>query len=339
MAEELILNVIDSIPLETLGEYIQNPYLLAFSIVLFGFILSRIFVFFLEKVVKGITAKTKTTLDDLLVEKSSAPLTSIITLIFGVIAAYTLPDAAFGAFIASLFLTLIYILATMVAMNVIDLFLTELGKNWAKKSGSQIDAIVPIANKAANLTLILIAGMIILSQWGIEIAPILAGMGIAGLALSFALQDSLKNIFGGASLMLDGSFKVGDKVIQTKNEYEKDIINGDIGFIRSINLKEKTIYVDFENPDRLVEIPLYENDLELAYTVTCHKFQGSEAPIIIIPIHRAFGPMIMQRNWLYTAISRAKKVCILVGQREEIAKIIKRDHQQRRFTRLAETLR
>ena len=134
-------------------------------------------------------------------------------------------------------------------------------------------------------------------------------------------------------------FKVGDKVIQTKNEYEKDIINGDIGYIRSINLKEKTIYVDFENPDRLVEIPLYENDLELAYTVTCHKFQGSEAPIIIIPIHRSFGPMIMQRNWLYTAVSRAKKVCILVGQRDEIPRIIRRDHQQRRFTRLAEFLR
>lgn len=134
-------------------------------------------------------------------------------------------------------------------------------------------------------------------------------------------------------------FKVGDKVIQTKNEYDKDIINGDIGYIRSINLKEKTIYVDFENPDQLVEIPLYENDLDLAYSITCHKFQGSEAPIIIIPIHRAFGPMIMQRNWLYTAVSRAKKVCILVGQREEIPKIIKRDHQQRRFTRLAEFLK
>ena len=134
-------------------------------------------------------------------------------------------------------------------------------------------------------------------------------------------------------------FKVGDKVIQTKNEYEKDIINGDIGYIRSINLKEKTIYVDFENPDRLAEIPLYENDLELAYSITCHKFQGSEAPIIIIPIHRSFGPLIMQRNWLYTAISRAKNVCVLVGQRAEIPKIIRRNNQQRRFTRLAEFLR
>jgi len=133
-------------------------------------------------------------------------------------------------------------------------------------------------------------------------------------------------------------FKIGDKVIQTKNEYEKDIINGDIGYIRSINLQEKTIYVDFENPDRLVEIPLHENNLELAYCITCHKFQGSEAPIIIIPIHRSFGPLIMQRNWLYTAVSRAKDVCILIGQREEIPRIIRRNHQQRRFTNLARFL-
>jgi len=133
-------------------------------------------------------------------------------------------------------------------------------------------------------------------------------------------------------------FKVGDKVIQTRNEYEKDIINGDIGFIRSVNTRERSIFVDFENPPRMVELPLYENNLELAYAITCHKFQGSEARIIIIPIHRSFGPLIMQRNWLYTAVSRAKEVCILVGQRNEIPKIIKRNRQQERFTNLARFL-
>nr|BDD45323.1 hypothetical protein 1 [Elusimicrobiota bacterium] len=134
-------------------------------------------------------------------------------------------------------------------------------------------------------------------------------------------------------------YKVGDKVIQTKNEYDKDIINGDIGYIRSINLDEKLIYVDFENPERKAKIPINDNNLELAYCCTCHKYQGSEAPIIVIPIHKCFGPLIMQRNWLYTAISRAKKLCILVGQRDEVPKIIKRNHQQRRFTHLERFLR
>ena len=96
--------------------------------------------------------------------------------------------------------------------------------------------------------------------------------------------------------------------------------------------------VDFESPSRTVSLPLQRNELELAYAITCHKFQGSEARIVVIPIHRAFGPRVCQRNWLYTGISRAKEVCVLVGQRDEITRIIGRDRQQRRFTRLAELL-
>ena len=138
---------------------------------------------------------------------------------------------------------------------------------------------------------------------------------------------------------LDGvRFKVGDKVIQTKNQYDLDIINGDIGYVLDLNEKDRTLTVAFENPARVVELPLNQNDLELAYAITCHKFQGSEARIIVVPVHRSFGPLIFQRNWTYTAVSRAKEVCVLVGQREEFTKAIKRNHQQRRFTRLQELL-
>jgi exodeoxyribonuclease V alpha subunit len=132
--------------------------------------------------------------------------------------------------------------------------------------------------------------------------------------------------------------KVGDKVIQCRNDYEHEIVNGDIGYVRGIDKDDRLITVEFENPSRLVPLPLYGNDLELAYTVTTHRFQGSEAPIVVIPIHRCFGTLIMQRNWIYTSISRAKQVCILVGQREEVPKIIRRNQQQRRFTNLAELL-
>lgn len=139
---------------------------------------------------------------------------------------------------------------------------------------------------------------------------------------------------------IDGvRFKVGDKVIQTKNQYDLDIINGDIGYIRDIDVRERTITVAFENPERVVQLPLHQNDLELAYAITCHKFQGSEARIIVVPIHRSFGPLIMQRQWLYTAVSRAREVCVLVGQREEIPKIIQRNAPQRRHTRLRELVR
>jgi exodeoxyribonuclease V alpha subunit len=139
---------------------------------------------------------------------------------------------------------------------------------------------------------------------------------------------------------LDGvRFKVGDKVIQTKNQYDLDIINGDIGYVRDIDVQGRTITVAFENPERVVQVPLHQNDLDLAYAVTVHKFQGSEARIVVVPIHRCLGPLIMQRNLLYTAVSRAREVCVLVGQREEIHKIIQRNAPQRRHTRLQELLR
>ena len=131
------------------------------------------------------------------------------------------------------------------------------------------------------------------------------------------------------------AFFEGDKVIQRKNEYDLGIINGDMGFVHRVDYHEKELEVKFENPERMVPLSLKENNLELAYAITCHSAQGSEWPIVIIPIHAAFGSLIMQRNWLYTAISRAQRLCILVGQRAEIPKIIGRNQQQYRYTQLA----
>ena len=134
-------------------------------------------------------------------------------------------------------------------------------------------------------------------------------------------------------------FKIGDKVIQTKNNYKKGIMNGDIGYVEDIWVHEKTIVVRFENPTRDVDLNLYSKDLRLAYAVTVHKFQGSEAPIIIMPIHSCLSGLVTQRNWLYTGVSRARKVCILVGDPEEIPRIISRNQQKRRNTGLLEYLK
>ena len=133
-------------------------------------------------------------------------------------------------------------------------------------------------------------------------------------------------------------FKVGDKVIQTKNEYSTGIINGDIGYVLDIDRRSRCITVEFENPHREVDLDLWINNLMLAYSITCHKYQGSEAPAIIIPVHRVLGVMVPQRNWIYTAISRAVKTCILVGQRKAITDMIGRNRQQQRHTRLLKLL-
>jgi len=149
-----------------------------------------------------------------------------------------------------------------------------------------------------------------------------------------ALNEKCQALLNPETLMEGMKFKLGDKVIQTKNEYDLNIINGDIGYVMDVSKEDQTITVEFENPERIVDVPLFGNNLDLAYCCTTHKYQGSEAPIIVAPIHRCLGSLVVQRNWLYTTVSRAQKVCVLVGQSDQVPKIIERNKQQRRFTGL-----
>lgn len=129
-------------------------------------------------------------------------------------------------------------------------------------------------------------------------------------------------------------FALGDRVIQLRNDYALDTYNGDLGTILNIDQEAKLITVEFENPKREVNVPLFGNDLDLAYSITCHKFQGSEARIVVIPIHKSQGVKIAQRSWLYTATSRAKEVVVFVGASAESYRIIQRCDSGRRFTSL-----
>src|SRR6202165_4779177 len=110
-------------------------------------------------------------------------------------------------------------------------------------------------------------------------------------------------------------FRVGDKVMQQRNDYDKDVFNGDVGWIRAINRENSTVKVEFleEAGPLIVSYEFHELDeLTLAYAVTVHKSQGSEYPAIVMPLTREHY-MLLQRNLLYTAITRAKRLCILVG--------------------------
>ena len=146
---------------------------------------------------------------------------------------------------------------------------------------------------------------------------------------------------------LEGTiFRVNDKVIQTKNEKiktpvggEELVVNGDVGTIIDIRLKKKQIVVSFDNPGRTVVVPLRgkANNLLLAYCITVHRFQGSEAPVIIIPVHSAFN-FFINRPWIYTAISRAQSICITVGEFSAIEKAIDTEMVLHRKTFLKEKL-
>jgi len=127
---------------------------------------------------------------------------------------------------------------------------------------------------------------------------------------------------------------LGDKVIQCKNDYTLGISNGDIGTVVQVN--EKNYVVEFE--DTVAEIPSKNNNLKLAYAITVHKFQGSESPFVIIPLHYSFSSMVCTRNWLYTAITRAKTMVFLVGDWKQTGAMISREHPNLRQTSLGQHL-
>jgi len=127
-------------------------------------------------------------------------------------------------------------------------------------------------------------------------------------------------------------FRVGDKVMQMQNNYDKNVYNGDIGWIKCINAQENTLTVLFDR--RAVEYDWSEADqLALAYAVSVHKAQGSEFPAVVIPVITAHY-MMLQRNLLYTAVTRAKKLCVLVGNRRAVGIAVRNNKVTQRFTAL-----
>lgn len=138
----------------------------------------------------------------------------------------------------------------------------------------------------------------------------------------------------------DRVFRVGDKVMQTKNDYDKGVFNGDVGFIRRIDKENAALKVEFleEAGPLLVEYAFHELDaLVLAYAMTVHKSQGSEYPAVILPLVKEHR-MLLQRNLLYTAITRAKRFCVIVGQPQALEWAVHNDRVALRNTGLAERL-
>jgi exodeoxyribonuclease V alpha subunit len=135
-------------------------------------------------------------------------------------------------------------------------------------------------------------------------------------------------------------FSVGDKVMQVRNNYDKGVFNGDVGWIRAIDKEDMTVKVEFveEAGPLFVSYEFHELDeLTLAYAITIHKSQGSEYPAIIVPLHTQHR-MLLQRNLLYTAITRAKRFCVLVGQPYALEMAVRNDRVALRNTGLAERL-
>ena len=151
-----------------------------------------------------------------------------------------------------------------------------------------------------------------------------------------------------------GLFREGDKVMQTKNNYQLEweivnkyniptekgtgVFNGDVGCIAYMDDGTETLQVIFDDGKRVIYTYTQMEELELAYAVTVHKSQGSEYPAVVIPIVRSPLPL-MNRNILYTAVTRAKNCVTILGSRQVLNKMIENENENQRYSGLADCLR
>ena len=175
---------------------------------------------------------------------------------------------------------------------------------------------------------------------------------------AFALNRLLQNTLNpeapdkDAIVHGDTEFRVGDKVIQTKNDYQLEytrktpfgteegsgVFNGDVGYIVRMDPAEHMLTVCFDD-ERFVTYQKQQLDsLELAYCLTVHKSQGSEFPVVVLPVVGG-PPMLMARNLLYTALTRARRLVVLVGREEVISQMVANDHVAKRYTTLKNRLK
>lgn len=158
------------------------------------------------------------------------------------------------------------------------------------------------------------------------------GAGNLNTVLQQALNHNTLSLSRGGN-----TYKLGDRVMQIRNNYDKNVFNGDIGTVEKVNLEDRTLTINFD--DTMVEYEASELDeVVLAYATTIHKSQGSEYPIVVIPVLMTHFVML-QRNLIYTGITRAKKICVLIGQTKALSYAIRNLTVSKRNTLLKERLR
>jgi exodeoxyribonuclease V alpha subunit len=157
--------------------------------------------------------------------------------------------------------------------------------------------------------------------------------------LNTALQRALNPARAGEPTVerFGWRFQTRDKVIQTENDYDKEVFNGDFGIVEQIDSVEHQVLVRFD--DRLVKYDFGELDeVALAYAVTIHKSQGSEFPAVVIPLATQHY-MLLQRNLIYTGITRGKRLLVLIGQKKALGIAVRNDRPQRRYSGLLTSLK
>ncbi len=174
---------------------------------------------------------------------------------------------------------------------------------------------------------------------GIQVLSPMQRGALGARALNLALQEVLNSAPPEAPRVdrYGSTFSAGDKVMQVENDYERDVFNGDLGVVRAVDLEEGELAVEFDG--REVRYSFAELDeLQLAYAISIHKSQGSEYPAVVIPLATQHYTMLA-RNLLYTAITRGRRLVVVLGQKRALAIAVHTAGDRRRFSKLAEWLK
>src|SRR3989338_9561389 len=277
--------------LELLNKITANNYIHSLIILAIFFAVSQLFVFISQKIILRLTKKTKTDIDDLIVAKTSKPI-SLILLLVGVRLAI-IPHkirADILDIVEHVIVSLILVIVTYIAIVVFNIIISSWGRKFASKTESKIDdEVVNLFQKFARIILSFIGLIFILDIWGVKVGPLLASLGIAGLAVAFALQSTLGNIFGGISLIIDKSITVDDfiKLDDGTQGFVTDIglrstkvksIDGDLIILLNGKLADSKIY-NYHKPMPITRLTIdfgvvYGSDIEKVRKIVIKELNG-----------------------------------------------------------------
>ncbi len=281
--------------IETLQNYIPNQYLRAFILLTVLIILLRTILYIALKTITILTKKTKTNIDDIFIEKSSKPLTFLSILIaFAISIKELLLSENVSNLVNNIAHSLIAITVAYIIYLVLNLFIIEGIKSFARKSKTSLDDnLISLGEGSIKIALMLILFLYILNLWGIEIGPLLAGLGIAGIAIALAIQPILGNIFSGASIILDKSISIGNLV---------NLENGLSGKIEKIGFRSTKIKT-FDN-----EIIIVPNSKLAEGTI--HNIALPEPKVrVVVPFGVAYGSNIEKvKNIILKEIKSLKHI-------------------------------
>jgi len=211
-----------------------NGYLQAVLIFFSFFLISKLFVLFSEKYLKNWVQKTETELDDKLIHKVDGPISKILLLI-GIRLALVpiMMPLVYVLFIHKIILSTIVVITTYIILSITDELIDAWGAEIAKRTHKRIDKqVISLLHRISRLFLGVIGIVMVFDIWSIETSAILASLGVAGIAVAFALQPTLSNLFSGVSMIIDRNIKVGD-MIQIKD--------GSVGTVMDVGLRSTRI--------------------------------------------------------------------------------------------------